>query len=182
MPNPTLNTGNRELLKPIWLIQEAGDLPADYEVTTLNTYIGNANGNTTRVAILNGTDGTSPSPVTSELTTEGKQVTQAVDVSGTPTIVAQTPTEYNALRSAFHNTEVRLIKCYVASLDTAISKSDGVITLAEGDIIEISHKMKFSFYLNNVSGQEMQASGNFAAQLDADDDTAAAYESVIADS
>ena len=177
MGNPVAAIQDRCVLKPIFVLMLADDLPADYKAATINTYIATAN----RVEVLSGTDGVSPSPVTSELTTEGKSVTQALDLSGTPIILAQDPVSYKALRALYHQKDVRIVELYVASVDNAIDGTTGAITVLADDVVEISHKLKFAFYLNNVSGQEMQATSNYAQQVDADDDSVAAYEVVLAD-
>ncbi|GAH03413.1 unnamed protein product, partial [marine sediment metagenome] len=110
----TLNSAKaRSLSKTVYMLQLASatlSAPASFSVADVNAFILNLNGDNTKVTLASGAS-MSPTPVVSGLTSEGKSVVQALDLSdgGTFKLLEQTPEEYKTIKTAYKDKECRIV-------------------------------------------------------------------------
>ena len=178
----TLNTGGRDILKIVYLLQlAAGTVPADNKVSSVNTFIGNANGDSTKVTLIAGAS-FNPSAVQSGNDTEGNNVMQAIDISdgGTWNLIAQTPEEYEALKTAFNGQKCRVVGV-IGDPDVLVDPTTQVVTAAVGDQYFYSHDVTLRFYQNTIDGAENQIPITFGKQVDPDLDSIKKWATIVAD-
>ena len=177
----TSNSGDRANPQVIYILQVDGDLPTDYKKTTIDAYIISTNSSSTRVKVLEGTDGNSPSAINTEKTTEGNSEVAGWELSGTPSIVAQSPAEYALLKTNFRGKTCRIVKIYAKNIDLNINEANNEVVAIVGDEIEISNKIVFNFIADNVSGSEKKIMGSWAKTVGKDEDSFEKWETVVAD-
>ncbi len=181
MAMATMNTGNRGVKRKIPIIQLSDGiaLPTVFTKVVVDPFIANSSGSATRVEFLVGTDNQNMSETRSELTTEGNSEVQAMDLSANITCVKQRPAEQEALKTAFNGKRVRIIYVVTDAVDERVDGSTNVVTVEEGDSIEITHEFVVSVKTNNVSGQENQTLISYAKNVGADADTIVLNETVV---
>ena len=167
--------------KIIFAIKKAGDLPANYQVTTLNTYLGDAVDDTTYLKVLTGFS-LAPAPVNSDNDTEGNSAVLAVDVPGTAQILQLTPEDFANLNTNFGNIKCDIVMIYGDPDRVVTDNGDGTFTLAvvAGDRIAIQQKVTPYFSENHADATDFKATMTWNKQIAAND-TVTTFATVVVD-
>jgi len=129
MPSQSANGQPRANEKIVVAYKLKGDLPVDWTVSTLNTYLGVDVDDTTHLKIETGMTW-APTAVESTADTEGLIVVLENDVAGNMNIINQTPEDAIALFAAFNNVNCDVVMLF-GDPDT-ITVGSPVLVVEEG--------------------------------------------------
>ena len=179
MTMPSINSGDRGLLKIVWMLQLAtATATADFTAAAVTTSLLNTNGGSSKVTILTGA-GITPTNVESELDTEGNKVVQARDIAEAWSIIAQTLTEYKALRALFNGKKCKIIGL-VCDPDIAVASATAIVTATAGDILLVSHEFTLDIMSDRRDAAEWKIPLTFSKQIKASLDAWASEDLVVA--